>query len=97
MNIERDEMARYIVEKPLAYDTHSVVVNTVFDKVKGHPRPIMKQGFVGRCRYTFTRDAPDSMRNGIVALARFAEYSGVGSAVARGCGAAKVTVGEAER
>jgi CRISPR/Cas system endoribonuclease Cas6 (RAMP superfamily) len=33
------------------------------------------------------------MRNGIVALARFAEYSGVGSAVARGCGAAKVTVG----
>ena len=97
MNIERDEMARYIVEKPMAYDTHSVVVNTVFDKVKGHPRPIMKQGFVGRCRYTFTRDAPDGMRNGIVALARFAEYSGVGSAVARGCGAAKVTVGEAER
>ena len=30
---------------------------------------------------------------GIVALARSAEYSGVGSAVARGCGAAKVTVG----
>ena len=96
MNIERDEMARYIVEKPLAYDTHSVVVNTVFDKVKGHPRPIMKQGFVGRCRYTFTRDASDGMRNGIVALARFAEYSGVGSAVARGCGAAKVIVGEVE-
>jgi CRISPR-associated endoribonuclease Cas6 len=94
MNIERDEMARYMMEKPLAYATHSVVVNTVFDKVKGHSRPIMRQGFVGRCQYTFTRDAPAGMKNGIVALARFAEYSGVGSAVARGCGAAKVTVGE---
>lgn len=90
MNIERDEMARYMMEKPLTYATHSVVVNTVFDKVKGHPRPIMRQGFVGRCQYTFTRDAPAGMKNGIVALARFAEYSGVGSAVARGCGAAKV-------
>ena len=29
-----------------------------------------------------------------MALARFAEYSGVGSAVARGCGAVKVEVGE---
>jgi len=96
MNIERDEMARYMVEKPLAYETHSVVVNTVFDKVKGHPRPIMRQGFTGRCQYIFTKDAPEGMKNGIVALARFAEYSGLGSAVARGCGAAKVTVGEAK-
>ena len=72
MNIERDEMARYMVEKPLAYETHSVVVNTVFDKVKGHPRPIMRQGFTGRCQYIFTRDAPEGMKNGIVALARFA-------------------------
>lgn len=96
MNIERDEMARYMVEKPLAYETHSVVVNTVFDKVKGHPRPIMREGFMGRCQYKFTRDAPEGMKNGIVALARFAEYSGLGSAVARGCGAAKVTVGVAK-
>jgi len=97
MGIERDEMARYLVEKPLAYETHSVVVSTVFDKVKGHPRPIMRQGFVGRCQYSFTRDAPAGVKNGIAALARFAEYSGVGSAVARGCGAVKVTVGEVER
>ena len=93
MNIERDDMARYMVEKPLAYETHSVVVNTVFDKIKGHARPIMRQGFTGRCQYTFTKDTPEGMRNGIVALAKFAEYSGVGSAVARGCGAVNVTVG----
>jgi CRISPR/Cas system endoribonuclease Cas6 (RAMP superfamily) len=57
----------------------------------------MRQGFTGRCQYIFTRDAPEGMKNGIVALARFAEYSGLGSAVTRGCGAAKVTVGEVER
>ncbi len=94
MAMERDEMARYLMEEPLSYETHSAMVNTVMDKVKGHPRPILKQGFQGRCRYLFSRDAPQDVRNGILALARFAEYSGVGSAVARGCGAVKVTVGE---
>ena len=67
------------------------------DKKKGHARPKMMQGFTGRCQYIFTRDAPEGVRNGILALARFAEYSGVGSAVARGCGAVKVAVGEVER
>jgi CRISPR-associated endoribonuclease Cas6 len=93
MSMERDDMARFMIEKPLAYETHSVVVSTVFDKSKGHFRPITRQGFTGRCQYAFARDAPEGMRNGVVALARFAEYSGVGSAVARGCGAVKVGVG----
>lgn len=94
MSMERDDMARFMIEKPLAYETHSVVVNTVYDRIKGHPRPIMKQGFTGRCQYTFAKSAPEGFRNGIVALARFAEYSGVGSAVARGCGAVKANVEE---
>jgi len=94
MGMERDEIARYIMEEPLSYETHSVMVSTVMDKVKGHPRPILKQGFQGRCRYLFAKKAPRDVRNGILALARFAEYSGVGSAVARGCGAVKVTVEE---
>ena len=85
------------MEKPLAYETHSVVVNTFVDKKKGHARPKMMQGFTGRCQYTFTREASEGMRNGILALARFAEYSGLGSAVARGCGAVKVTMGVVER
>jgi CRISPR-associated endoribonuclease Cas6 len=97
LSLERDEMARYLMEEPLSYETHSAMVNTVMDKVKGHPRPILKQGFQGRCRYLFAKDAPKDVRNGILALARFAEYSGVGSAVARGCGAVRVTVGEVER
>ncbi|MDD2756457.1 MAG: CRISPR system precrRNA processing endoribonuclease RAMP protein Cas6 [Methanothrix sp.] len=93
MAMERDDIARFMIEKPQAYGTHSIVVNTVFDRVKGHARPIMKQGFTGRCRYTFAKNAPEGLRNGIVALARFAEYSGVGSSVARGCGAVAVKVG----
>ncbi len=97
MSIERDDIARFMIEKPLAYETRSAVVNTVFDKVKGHARPIMKQGFTGRCQYTFARNAPEGFCNGITALARFAEYSGVGSAVARGCGAVKVGMEKARK
>lgn len=94
MSLERDEIARYLMEEPISYETHSAMVNTVFDKVKGHPRPILRQGFQGRCRYTFAKNAPKDVRNAVMVLAKFAEYSGVGSAVARGCGAVKVTVGE---
>ena len=95
MSIDRDDMARFMIEKPLAYETRSAVVSTFMDGKKGHARPKMMQGFVGRCQYRFTKEAPEGLKNGIVALAQFAEYSGVGSAVARGCGAVKVTVGEA--
>ncbi|MEM2097962.1 MAG: CRISPR system precrRNA processing endoribonuclease RAMP protein Cas6 [Methanothrix sp.] len=92
MDIERDEMARFIIERPVSYETHSALVNTVFDQRKGHHRPILRPGFTGRCVYTFTDDAPRDVRNGIVALSRFAEFSGIGSAVARGCGAVEVRI-----
>ncbi|NMC10035.1 MAG: CRISPR system precrRNA processing endoribonuclease RAMP protein Cas6 [Methanothrix sp.] len=93
MSLERDDMARYLMEEPISYETHSAMVNTVFDKVKGHLRPILKQGFQGRCRYIFAKNAPKDVRNAVMVLAKFAEFSGVGSAVARGCGAVRVTFG----
>lgn len=96
MNIERDEMASFIIERPVSYETHSAMVNTVFDQKKGHHRPILRHGFTGRCIYTFTNDAPDDIRNGILALSRFAEFSGIGSAVARGCGAVEVRICKSE-
>ncbi len=94
-----DDIERYIVEKPDAqtYRTHSVMVNTVFDKGKGHARPIFKQGFTGSCIYWFTKDAPVSVKNAALILAQFAEYSGLGSSVSRGCGWVEVRVEEAER
>lgn len=100
MSVERDEFGRFIAEKPDAksYDTHSVMVNTVHDAKRGHPRPIFKQGFTGRCTYLFVRDAPRDVRNAVVALSVFAECSGVGSSVGRGCGWVKVKMrGEGAR
>jgi hypothetical protein len=99
MDVARDELGRFIVEKPdtKTYDTHSVMVNTVFDNVKGHPRPIFRQGFTGRCTYLFVRDVPRDVRNAGVALAIFAEYSGIGSSVSRGCGWVRVRIEEEER
>jgi len=99
MNIERDEIARYIIERPdvRSYDTHSVMVNTVFDKVKGHHRPILRQGFVGNCTYMFTKNTPQDVKNGILVLSKFAEYSGVGSSVSRGCGWVEVEVDEVKK
>lgn len=96
MDIERDEIARYIIEKPDAnsYSTHSVMVNTVFDKLKGHHRPILRQGFRGKCTYMFTKDAPQDVKNGILVLSKFAEYNGVGNAVSRGCGWVEVSIEE---
>jgi CRISPR-associated endoribonuclease Cas6 len=94
-----DDIERYLVEKPDAqtYRTHSVMVNTVFDKNKGHARPIFKQGFTGSCTYWFTKDAPVSVKNAALILAQFAEFSGLGSGVSRGCGWVEVRVEEAER
>jgi len=91
-----DDIERYIVEKPDAqsYITHSVMVNTVFDKNKGHARPIFKQGFTCCCTYWFTKDAPVSVKNAALILAQFAEYSGLGSGVSRGCGWVEVRVEE---
>ena len=98
MSIERDEIGRFMMERPdtKSYETHSVMVNTVFDKGRGHYRPIFRQGFTGKCTYMFTKDAPRDVRNAVLVLSEFANYSGVGSAVSRGCGWVEVEVkGEA--
>ena len=94
-----DDIERDIMEKPDAqsYRTHSVMVNTVFDKNKGHARPIFKQGFTCCCTYWFTKDAPVSVKNAALILAQFAQFCGVGSSVSRGCGWVEVRVEEAER
>jgi CRISPR/Cas system endoribonuclease Cas6 (RAMP superfamily) len=57
----------------------------------GESRNIFRQGFTGECAYAF-KDASESVENAVTALALFGEYSGVGSAVARGCGTVSVEV-----
>lgn len=92
LEVAREAIASSVIEKPDAssYRTHSVLVNRV-EGSDGNPQPIFRQGFSGRCTYAF-KDASESVENGVTALALFAEYSGVGSAVARGCGNIHVEV-----
>ena len=92
LDVGRETLAESVIEKPDArsYDTHSVVTNRV-DDPEGATQLIHKQGFSGTCTYEF-KEANKSIENAVTALGLFAEYSGVGSAVARGCGDVSVTV-----
>jgi CRISPR-associated endoribonuclease Cas6 len=86
----REDFEANLIEKPDArtYETHSVLVNRGEDG-----SPILAQGFTGTCTYKF-KDASEAVRNAVTALAQFSTYSGVGSSVARGCGATEVEVKE---
>lgn len=94
LDVTRAEFEANLIEKPDAdtYNTHSVLVNRV-EGGDGNPRPIFRQGFTGECAYAF-KDASEAVENAATALALFARYSGVGSAVARGCGNVDVEVSE---
>lgn len=91
-DLTRDEVGENVIEKPemRGLYTHSVMVNRVQND--GEPQPIFRQGFTGKCTYEFVGGTPEDVKNAVTALALFAEYSGVGSAVARGCGNVEVEV-----
>ena len=92
LDVAREDVLKHVIEKPdaRAYDTHSVLVNRVRND-DGESRNIFRQGFTGEYAYAF-KDASESVENAVTALALFGEYSGVGSAVARGCGTVSVEV-----
>ena len=85
-DLSRAGVEESVIEKPDArsYRTHSVLVNRVTNE-EGKTRNLFRQGFTGECAYAF-KDASEAIENAVTALALFGEYSGVGSAVARGCG-----------
>ena len=86
LDLTREEIEANVIEKPddRSYCTHSVLVNRVKNG-DGENRNLFRQGFTGECAYAF-KDASESVKNAVTALALFGKYSGVGSAVARGCG-----------
>ena len=92
LDLDREAVLGGVIEKPdpRSFDTHSVLVNRV-ENADGENRNLFRQGFTGTCGYAF-KDASESVTNAVVALALFGEYSGVGSAVARGCGSISVSV-----
>ena len=92
LELDREAVLESVIEKPdpRSFDTHSVLVNRV-ENEDGENRNIFRQGFSGQCEYAF-KDASESVVNAVTTLALFGEYSGVGSAVARGCGTMEVIV-----
>jgi len=94
LELDREAVLESVIEKPdsRSFDTHSVLVNRV-ENGDGENRNIFRQGFSGECEYAF-KDASESVVNAVTALALFGEYSGVGSAVARGCGSVSVEVSD---
>jgi CRISPR/Cas system endoribonuclease Cas6 (RAMP superfamily) len=94
LELDRPTVCASVIEKPdvRAYDTHSVLVNRV-ENDDGDTRNLFSQGFTGECTYEF-KGASESVENAVTALALFGEYSGVGSAVARGCGDIQVSLKE---
>ena len=92
LDFDRETLLRSVYEKPdvHSFDTHSVLVNRV-ENGDGETRNLFRQGFTAQCEYAF-KDASESVENAVTALALFGEYSGVGSAVSRGCGNTTVTV-----
>lgn len=92
LELDRENLLEQVVEKPdpRSYSTHSVLVNRVKNE-DGENRNLFRQGFTGTCAYEF-KDASEAIQNAVTALALLSEYSGVGSAVARGCGSVEVNV-----
>lgn len=92
LDLSREAVLRHVIEKPdfLSLDSHSVLVNRVRND-DDENRNIFRQGFTGCCTYAF-KDASGSVENAVTALALFGGYSGVGSAVSRGCGTVEVDV-----
>lgn len=92
LDLAREAVLRHVIEKPDArnYRTHSVLVNRVTNE-DGETRNIFRQGYTGKCGYAF-KGASESVTNAATTLALFGAFSGVGSAVSRGCGAVEVDI-----
>lgn len=92
LELNRETVLASVYEQPdvESYDTHSVLVNRVKND-DGETRNLFRQGFSGCCTYAF-KGATESVENAVSALALFGAYSGVGSAVARGCGNVDVDI-----
>jgi len=92
LELDRETVLGGVVEKPdpRTFDTHSVLVNRVKND-DGETRNLFRQGFSGECVYAF-KHASESVENAVTALALFGDYSGVGSAVARGCGSIETVI-----
>jgi hypothetical protein len=86
------EVGSQVFEKPdtRAYRTYSTLTDVRTD-ASGDEMPFFRQGYIGSCVYAF-RNADEHIVETVVALALFAEYSGVGVDTNHGCGCVTTTV-----
>ncbi|WP_302083596.1 CRISPR system precrRNA processing endoribonuclease RAMP protein Cas6 [Salinibaculum rarum] len=105
LDLREDTIAAHLIEKPHGYHLKSAntVVNRFepTNQAGGNPETKeavpdggetevkLRQGFTGEFAYQF-KNASDATRTAVTTLALFAEYAGIGRAVARGCGATTV-------
>lgn len=94
LDLTRERLLQSLIEKPDFHTLNScsVLVNRETNP-DGESRNLFQQGFTGTCGYEF-KDASEAVKNAVTALALFGEFSGVGSAVSRGCGAISIEVDE---
>jgi len=92
--LSRETIGKSLIEKPElnSLKTHSVKVGTFYNRKKKHEQSLLKQGFVGKCRYDFSSRTSEKVKNILTALTMFSEFSGVGSDVSRGCGSVETEV-----
>lgn len=90
----RETLAGAIGEHPdpQRYDVHALSFGQEGDGGEESPADF-QHGFTGVCEYTFS-GASEAVQNALTATALYGEYSGVGSAVARGCGDVSVELFE---
>ncbi len=94
IGLDRETIGKSLIEYPDfdSLDNHSVKVGSFYNEKKEHEQPILKQGFKGECQYRFGSEISEEVKNALTGLAMFAEFSGVGSAVSRGCGSVETEV-----
>ena len=78
-DVDLEDLKKKVFEKSFEHSTANTVVT------RKNKNRIKEFGFTGRTAYGF-KDAPDKLKKKLAILARYAEYSGVGSHTARGLG-----------
>lgn len=85
ITFNRDDISRYVFVHPIngTYRGCRPVIDT--------QKQLFSHGFMCDCDYCFASNIPTDIKKDIYALSIFAEYSGIGSAVSRGCGCVDVS------
>lgn len=94
IGLDRETIGKSLIEYPEfdSLNSYSVKVGNFYNEKKNHEQPILKQGFKGECEYRLSSKVSEEVKNALTCLTIFAEFSGVGSAVSRGCGSVKTEV-----